>query len=447
MDATDATTQATLLRVATEKLAKVGGDGTLDQRMKMIFRDIKNVPETMPAAEAEEFKVAVRKDVSNTDEMRSILIKLAVGKGYDPKSWSVWKENAKNIIENELKNGKYANAVGKVIDGSLLFNEDAVKSAVGEKCKKLLKRYESIYVDVCETETKSRMIKEKWEQWKVEMPTMTLDDATKKYAGEEASLIANKTKSSRKATREPKDDAAIAAAVAASFPPPPAKEMPVDVVLVNPNTFTDGVTAISFDEVMLPNGTPVTRITVSNADKEGKPEIIINNDTKRNMCINIKSGFVLTAKRFLIQYTLVDPLKVFFATVTYSGNLKNLGEYKERFNFDKLGSKSFVATGYDRTNTNVRVFELDEGNITPIGKTEVPFAVASIKVLPTTENTVLIEAVDGTKHAWTFAAPAVVNAGAGAEKPGFATEMLKALPEDDDSVLDGASSQGMAEDA
>jgi hypothetical protein len=59
---------------------------------------------------------------------------------------------------------------------------------------------------------------------------------------------------------------------------------------------------------------------------------------------------------------------------------------------------------------------------------------------------VLIEAVGGMKHKWTFAAPAAVNAGAG--KPDFAAEMLKALPEDDDSVLDGASgSQGMVEDA
>jgi hypothetical protein len=222
-------------------------------------------------------------------------------------------------------------------------------------------------------------------------------------------------------------------------------DMPADVAQVNPNTFTDGVTAICFDEVTLPNGTPVTRITVSNADKMGSPEIVTNS-TKHNMCINIKSGFVLSAKRFLIQYTLVDPLKVFFATVTFSGNLKNISESKTPFSFEKLGSKSFVATAFDRTNTHIQVFELDEGNITCINESNVPFAVASVKMLPTTENTVLIEAVGGMKHKWTFAAPAVVNAGAG--KPDFAAEMLKALPTDDDSVLDGASgSQGMVEDA
>ena len=82
------------------------------------------------------------------------------------------------------------------------------------------------------------------------------------------------------------------------------------------------------------------------------------------------------------------------------------------------------------------------------GDISVPFSVTSIVNWAADLNTILING--GTKqHFYKYADEGVAEApaaAAGAGKPDFAAEMLKALPTDDDSVLDGAS-QGMVEDA
>ena len=72
MDATDVATQSTILRIAAEKLAKNGGDGlTMDQRIKKIFRETKDKPENMPAAEAEEFKAASEEKTQKAEEYQA----------------------------------------------------------------------------------------------------------------------------------------------------------------------------------------------------------------------------------------------------------------------------------------------------------------------------------------------------------------------------------------
>ena len=103
----------------------------------------------------------------------------------------------------------------------------------------------------------------------------------------------------------------------------------------------------------------------------------------------------------------------------------------------------------DGTNSFITTYAVKKGNVGAEGDVSVPFSVTNITNWSAEANTILING-DDKQHFWQYAEEGVaaeVPAHAGAGKPGFATEMLKALPEDDDSVLDGASSQGMAEDA
>ena len=106
--------------------------------------------------------------------------------------------------------------------------------------------------------------------------------------------------------------------------------------------------------------------------------------------------------------------------------------------FFKINTNVFFACGMDGTNTHITTYVFKRSNVGAEGLS-VPFSVTSIVNWAADLNTILING--GTKqHLYKYADEGVEESpAAGAGKLSFAQDMIKSLPEEDDSVLDSPS--------
>ena len=429
--------QMPALRAAVSETARMAAEITSLQEQLSKFLGRKTFKSgkaaaVIPDALVEPLTTGIKAKVKASEDVRPSVAALA--KSLNFKKNANVKAAFTPLVENAIKERYVAGATigGMVLVGNHMaaaIMTDVLDTVVGDLVK--------AYKKECDLHDKQEEIKKRL----ADNPDATMEDVTDAFFKE-------KHEAKTKAASEARDKAGIKrgekkvkkdeyAAVK-----PDAVVMPESVKEASGKCFADdNVCVVIIDNV---GGTQMQMRT--------KKETSVVTITKggRHIRIDVRNFLILRADRFIVQYTSGEDGNVFFGKMGGNGILTDIDTIEMPFDaFYKINPNVFFACTMDGTNSFITTYAVKKGNVGAEGDVSVPFSVTNITNWSAEANTILING-DDKQHFWQYAEEGVaaeVPAHAGAGKPGFATEMLKALPEDDDSVLDGASSQGMAEDA
>lgn len=436
--------QMPALRAAVAETARMAAEITSLQEQLRKFLGRKTFKSGKPAAVipdalVEPLTTGIKAKVKASEDVRPPVAALAESLKFN-RNANV-KAAFTPLVENAIKERYVAGATigGLVLVGNHMaaaIMTDMLDSVVGDLVK--------AYKKECDLHVKQEEIKKRLAEEKARDPDATMEDVTDAFFKEKheakikaASEARDKAGISRKKEKKEKKDEFAAVK-------PDAVAMPASVKEAAGKCFADdNVCAVIYN-----NDGGTLMQTRFKKETYAMPTTFAVPITKggRHIRMIIRNFLVMRADRFIVQYTCGDDGPVFFGKMGGNGILTDIDTIDKPFDaFFKISTNVFFACVMDGTNTHITTYVFKRSNVGAEGDLSVPFSVTSIINWAADPNSILING--GTKqHLYKYADEGVDESpAAGAGKPSFAHDMIKSLPEEDDSVLDSPSE--MAEDA